>query len=84
MEFSVVMWYAVSESGDLQSPASHEGSCDTESTKEIVDVEATAAGGKRIEEIAGELVTVAINNAVIEIQHEVLKTQIYCMKLLEY
>ena len=76
MNLSAIMWYAVSEFGDLQSTVSHEGSCDTESTKEIVDVETTAAGGKQIEEIACELVTVAINNAVIVLQHEVLKTHI--------
>lgn len=66
------MWYVVSESGDLQSTASHEGSCDVESTKESVDTEATsAAGGKGIKAIASELVTVAIQNAVIRLQNEV-------------
>ena len=80
------MRYVVSESGDLQSTASHEGSCDTESTKETVDLEATVAGvtgGKAIEEVACELVTMAIQNAVVELQHEVLKLFQDCMKLLE-
>lgn len=66
------MRYVVSESGDLQSTASHEGSCDTESTKENVDTEATsAAGGKGVEDVASELVTIAIQNAVIRLQNEV-------------
>ena len=81
------MWYVVSESGDVQSTASHEGSCDTESTKENIDMETTAAGatgGKGIEEIACELVTTAIHSAVIELQHEVTKLFKLCMKLLEY
>ena len=64
------MWYAISESGDLQSTESHEGSCDTESTKEETTA-ADATGGKGIEELACELITVAIQNAVIRLQHEV-------------
>ena len=69
------MWYVVSESGEVQSTESHEGSCDTESTKENIDMETTGAdatGRKGIEEMASELVTVAIQNAVIKLQHEVL------------
>ena len=66
------MWYVFSESGDLHSTGSHEGSCDAESTKDNVDSETTAGtGGKGIEAIACELVTVAIQNAVIELQNEV-------------
>lgn len=69
------MWCVVSESGEVQSTESHEGSCDTESTKGNIDMEMTAAAdatdGKGIEGIACELVTVAIQNAVIKLQHEV-------------
>jgi len=70
------MWYVVPESGDLQSTASHEGSCDTESTKDSTAVDADpntigVTSGKSIEEIACELATVAIQNAVIELQNEV-------------
>ena len=69
----------VSESGDIQSTASHEGSGDAESTKENASAvaEATTAGdipgGKDIERVACELVTTAIQNAVVELQNEVLK-----------
>lgn len=80
------MWYVASESGEVQSTLSHEGSCDIESTKENVDMETTtaeAAGGKRIEEIACELVTVAIQKALIELRNKVWKLFIGCMKLLE-
>lgn len=68
------MWYAVSESGDLQSTASHEGSCNAESTKENVGIETTTANTateKAIEAIACDLVTVAIQNAIAELQNEV-------------
>ena len=71
------MWYVISESGDLQSTASHEGSCDT--TEAV-----SAAGGKGVEDIASELVTMAIQNAVIRLQNEVKKQFISRVKLLEY
>ena len=66
------MWYVVSESGDLQSGASHEGSCDADNV--AVDTDTTTAdtaGEKGIEVMASELVTMAIQKAILELQNEV-------------
>lgn len=67
----------VPESGNLQNTASHEGSCDTESTKDSTVTDANTktttgvASEKNIEEIVCELVTMVIQNAVTELQNEV-------------
>ena len=66
------MRYVISESGDLHSTGSREGSCDTKSTKDNSDsVTTTATDGKGIEEITCEPVNVAIQNAITELRNEV-------------
>lgn len=70
-------WYVI-----LESTASHEGSCDADSTKEDTETAATT-GSKSIEEKACELVTIAIQNAVVELQNEVKIIRISCVKLFD-